>query len=206
MTCIIESMPTQSILVIIFACLLYGGLHSLLAARSVRQRVSAWLGPRGQRFYRLAYNLVAGLTALPLFWLAVRLPDAPLYAIPFPWLGLTLLAQFLGLLGLGLAVSQTGAISFMGLDAFVPARPAPPAQLVTTGLYRWVRHPIYTCSLLVLWPVPAMSWNLLALALGLTAYIFIGIYFEERKLLAEFGEAYAEYRRKTPMLIPLRIR
>ena len=47
-----------------------------------------------------------------------------------------------------------------------------------------------------------MTWNLLALIVGLTAYIFIGAHFEERKLLLEFGDAYAEYRRQTPMLVP----
>jgi protein-S-isoprenylcysteine O-methyltransferase Ste14 len=47
-----------------------------------------------------------------------------------------------------------------------------------------------------------MAWNLLALNLGLTAYILIGAYFEERKLMLEFGESYAEYREHTPMHIP----
>jgi protein-S-isoprenylcysteine O-methyltransferase Ste14 len=47
-----------------------------------------------------------------------------------------------------------------------------------------------------------MTFNLLALNLGLTLYIIIGAYFEERKLLLEFGGAYTEYRQKTPMLIP----
>ena len=73
---------------------------------------------------------------------------------------------------------------------------------MTGGLYRWVRHPLYTCSLLLLWLVPTMTWNLLALAIGLTVYILMGIVFEERKLLREFGPAYAEYRRRTPGLIP----
>lgn len=47
-----------------------------------------------------------------------------------------------------------------------------------------------------------MTCNLLALNLGLTAYVLIGAYFEERKLVSEFGEGYAEYRRRTPMLMP----
>jgi protein-S-isoprenylcysteine O-methyltransferase Ste14 len=47
-----------------------------------------------------------------------------------------------------------------------------------------------------------MSYNLLALILGLSIYILVGAYFEERKLLVEFGDAYSEYRQRTPMLIP----
>jgi protein-S-isoprenylcysteine O-methyltransferase Ste14 len=47
-----------------------------------------------------------------------------------------------------------------------------------------------------------MTWNILAFNLGATLYILAGIQFEERKLLKEFGQVYADYRRKTPMLLP----
>ncbi len=47
-----------------------------------------------------------------------------------------------------------------------------------------------------------MTWNLLALFLGITAYMLIGSWFEEQKLLRQFGEAYAEYQKKTPAFIP----
>jgi protein-S-isoprenylcysteine O-methyltransferase Ste14 len=49
---------------------------------------------------------------------------------------------------------------------------------------------------------PLMSWNVLAFNLGITLYILVGILFEERKLLAEFGQLYADYRRRVPMLLP----
>ena len=49
---------------------------------------------------------------------------------------------------------------------------------------------------------PLLTWNLLALNLGATIYILAGAWLEERKLLAEFGEAYADYRRRTPFIIP----
>ena len=70
------------------------------------------------------------------------------------------------------------------------------------GLYRYVRHPLYTAGLVFIWLLPIMTWNLLALNIGLTAYILIGATFEERKMLNQFGEKYADYRCKTPMLIP----
>jgi protein-S-isoprenylcysteine O-methyltransferase Ste14 len=49
---------------------------------------------------------------------------------------------------------------------------------------------------------PSMTTNRLTLYICLTIYILLGIYFEERKLLHEFGPKYEEYRAKTPMLIP----
>jgi len=192
----------SSFLWILLACALYGALHTLLAGRAAKEFARRHLGPAGARYYRLFFNLQAVVTALPVFYLAWRLPDAVLYRIPAPWSLLTLLLQILALVGLWLGVRQTGALQFLGLDALLPASQPETARLVTNGLYRWVRHPLYTCGLLLLWLVPTMTWNLLALAVGLTVYILVGIVFEERKLLREFGPAYADYRRRTPGLIP----
>ena len=77
-------------------------------------------------------------------------------------------------------------------------------KLNTGGLYRYMRHPLYTFSLLVLWLTPTMTRNFALLYAALTVYIIIGAIFEERKLLQTFGAAYQEYRAKTPFLIPLK--
>ena len=192
----------SSFLWILLACALYGALHSLLAGRRAKEFARRRLGPLGARYYRLFFSLLAGVTLLPVFFLAWRLPDAVLYRIPGPWSLLTLLVQVLALVGLYVGVRQTGALRFLGLDVLVSDSQTNKARLVTGGLYRWVRHPLYTCGLLLLWLVPSMTWNLLALSIGLTVYILVGIIFEERKLLREFGPAYAAYRRSTPGLIP----
>ena len=102
----------------------------------------------------------------------------------------------------GCRLAPNGDYLFLGMrQAFLPEDTTPP-RLVTDGLYRYVRHPLYTAGLVFIWLLPIMTWNLLALNIGLTAYILIGATFEERKLLSQFGETYADYRRKTPMLIP----
>ena len=192
----------SSFLWILLACALYGALHSLLAGHRAKEFARRQFGPADARYYRLFFSLQGAVTVLPIFILAWRLPDAEIYRIPTPWSLFTLLLQILALVGLYVGVSQTGALKFLGLDALFPSTNTGSVQLVTGGLYRWVRHPLYTCSLLLLWLVPTMTWNLLALAIGLTVYILIGIIFEESKLLREFGPAYAEYRRRTPGLIP----
>ena len=74
--------------------------------------------------------------------------------------------------------------------------------MVIGGLYRFVRHPLYTFSLLVLWLSPSMTVNTLIVYAALTIYILIGAVFEERKLLRQFGQEYAHYKSVTPMLIP----
>ncbi|MCJ7676604.1 MAG: hypothetical protein MUO35_02640, partial [Anaerolineales bacterium] len=55
------------------------------------------------------------------------------------------------------------------------------------------------------WLTPVMTTSVLALNLALTAYILVGSRLEERRLSAEFGEAYDEYRHRVPALLPLRL-
>jgi protein-S-isoprenylcysteine O-methyltransferase Ste14 len=74
--------------------------------------------------------------------------------------------------------------------------------MVTGGLYRWVRHPLYTAGLAFIWLTPIMTSNLLALNIGLTLYLVVGAIYEERKLVREFSTEYINYQQRTPMLIP----
>jgi methanethiol S-methyltransferase len=194
-------MLSTGFLWILLACALYGALHSLLAAPAAKRLAKRLVGEAAyQRGYRLFYNLVGGLTLLPVLALARLTPDATLYIIPVPWVYATGLLQVLAGLGLVIGVLQTGAFAFIGLSQAIGTPSSD--QLVTGGLYRWVRHPLYAFGLALLWLTPLMTWNLLALALGLTGYILVGIQFEERKLAAEFGAQYSEYARRTPMLVP----
>jgi protein-S-isoprenylcysteine O-methyltransferase Ste14 len=184
--------------IVLLACGLYGALHSVLAAQGVK----AWAGRIfATRYYRLAYNIVAGVTLLPLMALVLGLPDTKLYSIPMPWLAGTLLVQAVAALGLMRALMQPGSGDFMGFSQ-AQGHPVPAEHLETGGLYAWVRHPIYAFGLLLMWLLPVMSWNMLALIFGLTVYIFVGATLEERKLLAVYGDQYAAYRRRTPMLLP----
>jgi protein-S-isoprenylcysteine O-methyltransferase Ste14 len=183
------------------AVLFWGFLHSLLATIKAKEIALRWFGPLSGRFYRLAYNLFAGLSFLPVLALYAVLPDRLLYAIPFPWVGLAILGEILALLALLVGFRQTGPWEFLGLRQLTK-KVEQPNELVTGGLYRYVRHPLYTAGLLFIWFSPLMTVNQLALNIGMTVYIIVGAYFEERKLSHEFGAQYAAYQAITPMLIP----
>jgi protein-S-isoprenylcysteine O-methyltransferase Ste14 len=47
-----------------------------------------------------------------------------------------------------------------------------------------------------------MTVNSFIVYVALTVYIFVGAFFEERKLLREFGQEYVDYRSVTPMIVP----
>lgn len=88
-----------------------------------------------------------------------------------------------------------------GFARLLGRRPASRA-FATPFLYRWLRHPIYAGFILAFWSAPHMSLGHLVFALLTTAYIFVGIWFEERDLITQFGERYSQYRKDVGMLLP----
>lgn len=69
-------------------------------------------------------------------------------------------------------------------------------------LYDRLRHPIQSGLILALFATPHMTVGHLLLAAGLTLYILIGTHFEEKDLVANFGDDYRNYRSRVPGLIP----
>jgi len=72
----------------------------------------------------------------------------------------------------------------------------------TRGFYRFVRHPLMLGFIVAFWATPTMTYGHLLFAAVSTAYILVALQFEERDLMTYHGEAYREYRRTTPGLIP----
>ena len=189
-------------LAVFFSVLVYGIVHSLLASNSFKSLVRRLFGSYTDRWYRLAYNIFAIISLLPVLALPALLPDNTIYVVTYPWVYLTLLGQVLavGLLLVGLL--QTGMWSFLGFRQLVTGGGHNETRMVVRGLYRFVRHPLYTAGLVFIWLIPVMTKNLFALNLGLSIYIVFGAYLEERRLELEYGTAYNTYKKSTPMLVP----
>ena len=70
------------------------------------------------------------------------------------------------------------------------------------GFYKYIRHPLMFGFLMFFWVTPYMTVSHLLLASIFTAYILIGVKFEERDLIKNHGEDYVKYKQDVPGLIP----
>jgi protein-S-isoprenylcysteine O-methyltransferase Ste14 len=189
---------------IVIASILWGLGHSFLASHVFKRFVRKLFGSEAfYRLYRLAYNLFSLASFSPLFLMLVIFPDRLLYSIPAPWVYVTTIIQGMAVFALIAGVMQTGPLEFAGISQLTPMYDdLKPTRLVIDGLYARVRHPLYTAGLVFIWFSQDMTLNRLVLWAVFSFYIVIGAYFEERKLLNEFGAEYTEYKARTPMLIP----
>lgn len=199
----------QSVLLICAALFMFAVSHTALASPAAKASAARLLGARvAEAVYRLIYNAIALAAIAPALYLAWTLPDVELYRFPAPFDSIALALQGLALIGLAYSVYQMDWTFFVGLRQLIgpPAHTTldstSTAQLVTTGLHRYVRHPLYTTSLIILYLVSPMTLNRLALVVGIHLYFWIGSIFEERKLVREFGDAYRDYQRRVPRLLP----
>lgn len=191
-------------LLLLAACWLgYFVLHSALAALRVKHLVAErW--PALLPYYRLGFNALAVLLLLPPLYLTFSLPGEPLWAWRGVWAwlanGLAVLALTVFLYSLRLYDTR----EFLGLRQWRAGerRVEDQERFRISPLHRFVRHPWYALGLVLLW-TRDMPPPLLLTAVLVSAYFVIGSRLEERKLIAYHGDAYREYRRRVPALLPL---
>ncbi len=185
---------------------LWCSLHSGLIARPVTDWLRARLGARFG-YYRLLYNAFSAASLLPLAALHAWLTGPLLLRYRGAWILLALVLNAVAALLFVLGAKAYGMADFLGLRSARAAwRREPLAEaspFSTRGILRWVRHPWYLAGVLVVWGHDLDAAGLSAAAV-LTLYFLVGAWLEERKLTAQYGEAYAAYRRRVSMFIPRR--
>lgn len=183
--------------------LAYAVVHSLLAARWVKTRVTRnWpaFAPR----YRLAFNLLAVVLVLPLAWATYAIPGDWLWRWSGAWAWLANALALAALAGIWRVARGYDMDEFLGTRPLRERRAdaAERDRLCLSPFHRCVRHPWYALALVLIW-TRDMNAPLLVSAGAITLYFVVGARIEEKKLEARFGAAYREYREKVPALVPL---
>lgn len=184
-------------------------LHSLSMSRSCKRMLSGLLGPRFA-FYRLGFTVVS----LASFALALTLlPQLPqtLYhtrglATWVLWsvrlVGIIFFLWTLGAFNFGEFTGIHQAVRYPKGEIGPDGETTPSGELIVTGPYRIVRHPMYLAAAAYLFADPDMTEEKLVFAAFTLTYFLVGSIFEERRLLVAFGLAYRAYQQTTPRLIP----
>lgn len=195
--------PTAIAVVVDLALIaLFGLQHSVMARPGFKARLTRIVPAALERStYCLASALALGV--LYLFWHPIpqvvwHVEDA----------NLRLLLWGLFLTGFAVVFVSTWLISHFELFGLAQAwaamrgQPLPPKPFMTPLFYRAVRHPIYMGFFIAMWATPDMSMGHLLFAAAMTAYLVIGIRYEERDLVRHFGNTYVEYQARVGMFIP----
>jgi protein-S-isoprenylcysteine O-methyltransferase Ste14 len=180
---------------------LFAVQHSVMARRGFKR---LWTRLVPHRVERSTYVLFASAALALLLWQWRGIPQPVIWQVDSALAADALRAVFwLGWAVLFLATFLIDHFELFGLAQAFSSHAAPQEpQFRTPLLYRYVRHPIYLGFLLAFWATPVMTAGHLLFALGATGYILVGIAFEERDLIAQFGDEYRRYRAQVGMLIP----
>ncbi len=182
--------------------LLFGLQHSVMARRSFKQ---AWTKIIPEPAERPTYVLAtaACLIAAYVFWSPMT---TVIWRVDRP----AVIYTILGIQGVGwlILVGATFALNHFHLFGLTQAwsafrgRPVPALEFRTPWIYRVVRHPIQLGILIGIWAAPVMTVGHCVFATAMTAYVFVGLFFEERDLVRQFGQRYLAYRQSVPKVIP----
>jgi protein-S-isoprenylcysteine O-methyltransferase Ste14 len=176
--------------------------HSAMARPGFKQRWTRWVPPALERSTYVLFS-AAALGLLLRLWQPL---GGPIWHVVDP-VGRALLfglygAGWVGVVAVTFAIHHFDLFGLRQVVVYAQGREYTPLPFGTPGPYRWVRHPLYVGWLVVFWATPVMTLSHLVLASLVTAYILFAIQFEERDLVAHFGDRYADYRREVPMLVP----
>lgn len=177
---------------------LYFFLHSLLASAQLKQGFQKKFLLTPVRHYRIIYNFFSLAGLITLLWLQFKQSSFMLFNHTIITYAVGIMLMIAGLMIMLISGLHYDLKSFSGITD------ERPDVLRKDKLNRFVRHPLYCgttlsfIALCVIWPY---NKNLYLFIIYLV-YLGIGIYLEEKKLVAIYGDQYRDYQTKVKKLIP----
>jgi protein-S-isoprenylcysteine O-methyltransferase Ste14 len=193
---------TEALIVNLLLMSVFAIQHSVMA----RPQFKAWWTqyvPKSVE--RSTYVLFASLALALLCWQWRSIPTV-LWQVNDPQIAMTIIG--LSLVGWLTVLTSTFLINhfeLFGLHQVInnlSGKPMPAPRFKTPVLYKLVRHPIYLGFIIAFWATPVMTVGHLLFAGVTTTYIFVGIFLEERDMIALFGDEYRRYRQRVAMIVP----
>jgi len=189
---------------------IFGFLHSFLATDSFKKNLANSIGAK-TAFYRLFYNIFALVSFIALISICPK-PDQLIYELKYPYDLFVFGIQAVWLFG---ALWSFGSMNLMELSGisqvqryyrgtFNPEQIDEEQKLIIKGVHRISRHPAYLFIILFLAFRPYMDVFYLVFFICTIAYFYIGSYFEEKKLIAKFGDEYLDYKKKVSKIFPFK--
>ncbi|MCU7549170.1 NnrU family protein [Chitinophagaceae bacterium LB-8] len=179
----------------------YCAIHSILASSRAKKMAGSILKEHF-KYYRLYYSLFAFIGLVSLLYYLTRMHS---YLLLTRTTIYYIIGSIMGLGGLTVMFIciKKYFVQLSGLKSLYIEEKAS-SELMITGIHTYLRHPLYAGTFLFIWGLwilfPYLS--LLISNIIITIYTIIGIGWEERKLVKEFGESYVRYKMKVPKLIP----
>lgn len=182
--------------------LLFGLQHTIMARWGFKK---GWMKVIPKSMERSTYVLATVIILILIYHYWIPMPSV-VWSIDAPiWSGVLMVLFFLGI---GLVLLSTFLINHFELFGLLQGwlgykKQEPPAPTFhTPSLYKYVRHPLYLGWIISFWATSHMTTGHLLFAAIWTIYIFIALGYEERDLVAVFGDKYRDYMAKVPALLP----
>jgi protein-S-isoprenylcysteine O-methyltransferase Ste14 len=183
-------------------CVLHSALVSLSLAGLLRKRF-----PYAVRYYRIVYNVVSVVTLVPVLLYTFSLRGTPAFSWQGPWRFIQVALAVSALIFFVAGARHYDLFQFLGLRQLKDEKACSvltdDCSLDTSGALSLVRHPWYTGGILIIWARP-LDTSAILTNLVFTAYFLVGACLEERKLTAQFGPEYTDYRKRVSMFLPFK--
>jgi methanethiol S-methyltransferase len=185
--------------------------HSILASNKIKRLIQNRFG-KLIAYYRIGYNIISVISFIIIYHLLPTI-NITLYDLPSPYDLIILFFQLLSLIGFIWSTRYFSSGEFIGWAQIRRLRKGnynsndldKSLALRIEGLYKYSRHPIYFFSIVFLVMRTVVSLSYFIIVVIFVAYFYIGSVFEEKRLIEKFGEAYINYQKSVPRIIPIKI-